>query len=173
MPANIRFQERSGRRKRGFERVSSLLQREFRTVGQKSGFAVARLLTHWTEIVGADVASIARPVSVSYSKGKLGATLTLLTPGPQAPILSMKLEFIRERVNACYGYSAISNISITQISPADFETDAPTDEQSRELTPDPFTRDRVRKAVADVSDDGLRHALELLGESVLTKLNRK
>ena len=175
MPAKIHSQEKPSRRKRGFQRVSSLLQREFRTVGQKRGFAVARLLTHWAEIVGADVARIARPVNVSYSKGKLRGTLVLLTPSPHAPILSMKLESIRERVNACYGYSAISDISIRQTTLADFADGAPVDEPTRKPIPepDPFIRDRVRRAVADVSDDGLRHALELLGEGVLTKLNRK
>lgn len=175
MPVNFRFHKKPEHRRRGFEHVSGLLQREFRTVGEQSGFAVARLLTHWTEVVDADIARIARPVKVVYSKGKLGATLTLLTSGPQAPILAMKLDSVRERVNACYGYSAISDVVITQTTPADFERGAPADKQYSEpgQEPDAYTRNLVRTAVADVSDDGLRRALEFFGEGVLTKRSRK
>jgi len=175
MPTDIRTPNDSDRRTRGFERVSSLLRREFRIAGEKRGFAVVRLLTHWAEIVGDDIARIARPEKVSYPKARLGATLTLLAPGPQAPILAMKLESIRERVNAVYGYSAISDILISQTTPADFERCAPAGEPYREPDPKPdaSTRDRAREAVADVSDDGLRRALELFGESVLANLNRK
>ncbi len=175
MPTDIRTRNKSDHRKRGFERVSSLLRREFRVAGEKRGFTVMRLLTHWAEIVGDDIARIARPEKVSYPKARLGATLTLLAPGPQAPILAMELEFIRERVNAVYGYSAISDILISQTTPADFERCAPVDESHREPDPKPDASalDRLREGVADVSDDGLRRALELFGESVLTNLNRK
>ncbi|MCY3995297.1 MAG: DUF721 domain-containing protein [Rhodobacter sp.] len=175
MPTDIRTRDNSDHRKRGFERVSSLLRREFRIAGEKRGFAVVRLLTHWAEIVGDDIARIARPEKVSYPKARLGATLTLLTPGPQAPILAMKLESIRERVNAVYGYSAIGDILISQTTPADFERCAPADGPHRKPDPEPDTHalNRAREAVADVSDDGLRRALELFGESVLTNLSRK
>lgn len=175
MPAKKRSRKKPDRRRRGFERVSGLLQRQIRTVGESRGFPVARLLIHWAEIVGSDVARIARPANVSYSNGTLGATLTLVTTGPQAPILSMQLESIRQRVNACYGYSAISRIRISQISPDDFNSGLACDEQTRKSIPepDPTVRECARKAVADVTDDGLRHALELFGESVLTNLQNK
>ena len=80
---------RSPRRMRGFERASGLLSTRIREVGEKRGFAVSRLLTHWAEIVGADVAAVARPVNVSYGRS-IGATLTVLTTGAQAPMLEMQ-----------------------------------------------------------------------------------
>ena len=53
------------RRKRGFERASSLVQHRVRTGGEGRGFAVARLLTHWREIVGDVVADAVKFVKVS------------------------------------------------------------------------------------------------------------
>ncbi len=44
------------RRMRGFERTSGLLQDRIRKAGETRGFAVARLLTHWAEIVGEEIA---------------------------------------------------------------------------------------------------------------------
>ena len=70
----------------GFARTSSLLQARIRKASESRGFAVSRLLTHWAEIVGADLAAMARPVDVKYGRQGIGATLRVLTTGPQAPL---------------------------------------------------------------------------------------
>ncbi len=175
MPANSDAYNPSRHRLRGFQRVSSLLRKQIRGIGETRGFPISRLLTHWNEIVGDDIGRIARPMDVSYSKDGLGATLTLLTPGPHAPMLSMKLETIRTRVNACYGYSAISRIRISQTAPDDFKGDVSGDKRngSPMQEVEPATRKRMRRQVADISDDGLRQALEVFGQGVLTNLNSK
>ena len=109
-----RDQQGPGRRMRGFEAASGLLRDKIRSLGESRGFAVSRLLTHWAEVVGDEVAATARPVKIGYGKGGMGATLTLLTTGAVAPVLQMQLPAIREKVNACYGFNAISRIHITQ-----------------------------------------------------------
>lgn len=159
------------RRMRGFERASGLLQTRIRKAGEARGFAVAKLLTHWAEIAGEEIARIARPVNISYGRGGFGATLTLLTTGANAPMLQMQVEKLREKVNACYGYSAIQRIRITQTAPTGFAegqaqfAPAPTPTSK----PDPETQAKARRSAADVSDDGLRAALERLGENVLSR----
>ncbi len=47
---------------RGFKRTGSLLNDQIRKAGESRGFAVSRLLTHWEEIVGPELAAMARPV---------------------------------------------------------------------------------------------------------------
>ena len=105
---------------RGFKRTASVLSGEIRRAGESRGFAVSRLLTHWAEIAGEEIAAIAQPVKVGYGRGGLGATLTVLTTGAQAPMLEMQKETLRERVNAVYGYNAISRVHITQTAPTGF-----------------------------------------------------
>ncbi len=164
--------QKSIRRKRGFERTSGLLQTQIRKAGEKRGFAVAKLLTHWAEIVGEDISSVARPGNVSYSKGGFGATLTVLTTGARAPMLEMQKDTLRERVNACYGYAAIQRVHITQTAPTGFAegqvafAPAPTSTRAK---PDPKSLAAARAAAAPVEDDALRHALEALGENVLSR----
>ncbi len=157
------------RRKRGFERASQLVAGRVRDAGEARGFAVTRLLTHWTEIVGADVAAASRPVEISYGRG-FGATLTMLTTGAHAPLLEMQKEVIRERVNACYGYAAIQRIRITQTAPGGFSEGRSIFERgSHEKTDwqEPATPDAVSTAASGVQDGNLRKALERLGTNVL------
>ena len=171
MPAMTQPFQKSPRRKRGFERTSGLLQDRVRKVGEKRGFAVARLLTHWAEIVGADFAGVARPVKVGYGRGGFGATLTVLTTGAQAPMLEMGKERMRERVNACYGYAAISRINITQTAPAGFSEGRAEFAPAPKLLakPDPQAVAAARKVAAPVADEGLRRALEALGQHILSR----
>ncbi len=156
---------------RGFERTASLVGERIRTAGEKRGFAVTRLLTHWAEIVGEDIARAARPVKVHYGRQGFGATLTLLTTGANAPLLEMQKEAIRNKVNACYGYAAISRIKLTQTAPTGFAegqvdfTPAP----GRGPVINPAARKTAAELSGDVADAGLRSALEALGENVLSR----
>jgi hypothetical protein len=157
---------------RGFEATAGLIRDRIRAAGASRGFAVTRLLTHWPEIVGADVARVARPVKVGFRRDGLGATLTVLTTGAQAPMLEMQKEVIRERVNACYGYAAISKVLITQTAPSGFaEGQVEFDHAAAPPSPqpDPALTRRAAEAVADVGDDGLRTALENLGRNILAR----
>lgn len=166
---------KAARRRRGFEQASGLLSTRIREAGEARGFAVSRLLTHWAEIVGSDIAAIARPVNVSYARGGFGATLTVLTTGAQAPMLEMQKDRLRERVNTCYGYSAISRVRITQTAPTGFaDGQVAFDPAPRvRAAPDPACRRAAEAAVAPVADEALRRALAALGENVLSRQKDK
>lgn len=162
------------RRKKGFERTSVLLQTQIRKSAETRGFAVTRMLTHWAEIVGEEIAKIARPVDVKYGRGSFGATLTILTTGAQAPMLEMQKEQIKTRVNQVYGHAAISSIRITQTARSGFAEGkiefAPAPKPKSK--PNPETVIAAKSAAAPVKNAELRAALELLGENVLTRKQR-
>ncbi|HKK86310.1 MAG TPA: DUF721 domain-containing protein [Roseovarius sp.] len=161
---------------RGFKRTAKLLQDRIRRASETRGFAQSRLLTHWPEIVGEDVAAIARPVDVKYGREGFGATLTILTTGAQAPMLEMQKEQLREKVNGVYGYNAISRIRITQTAPIGFsEGQASFDHRPKTqvpAAPDPAVTKTASELAAPVGDTGLRDALEALGQNVLSKTKR-
>ncbi|ANB33480.1 RNA-binding protein [Rhodovulum sulfidophilum] len=168
--------EKDSRRMRGFERASMLLSGRIRRAGEKRGFAVARLLTHWPEVVGDEIARVCRPVEVRYGRKEgFGATLTLLTTGAHAPLLEMQKEDIREKVNACYGYAAISRIRLTQTAPTGFaEGQAAFAPAPRPVAPppDPGTVAVASDLTVEVHDEGLRAALQDLGTRVLSRPKR-
>ncbi|MCB1364825.1 MAG: DUF721 domain-containing protein [Rhodobacteraceae bacterium] len=157
---------------RGFKRTDSVLSEQIRRAGESRGFAVSRLLTHWEEIAGPEIAAVARPVNIGYGKGGFGATLTVLTSGAQAPVLDMQKEKLRERVNAVYGYNAISRVRITQTAPVGFADGqaafaAPVPDPLP--GPDPKIAARAEQAANRIENDDLRAALERLGRNVLSK----
>lgn len=113
---------------------------------------------------------MARPSKVSYARGGMGATLTVLVEGARAPEVSMQLGQIRERVNACYGYNAISRVRITQTDrhapglaepSTAFVHDAPV--------PEPEPSRIAALGLDNVKDGELRAALESLGKNVLRR----
>ncbi len=160
------------RRMRGFEPAVGLMKERIRAAGESRGFAVARLLTHWAEVVGEEFARVSRPVKIGYGRDGFGATLTLLTTGASAPMLMMSRDKIRQKVNACYGYNAISKVVLTQTAPIGFAEGqaqfAPAPKAEKPL-PSPEVVARAGAVAAGVGDTRLREALERLAANVMTK----
>jgi hypothetical protein len=158
-------------RMRGFEPAFGLMKDAVRTAGESRGFAVARLLTHWAEVVGEEMARKTRPVKIGYGKGGMGATLTLLVKAAEAPMLQMALPQLKEKVNAVYGYAAISHIHLTQTAATGFAegqaefTQAPKAPKA----PDPATIAKAQAVAEGVADQSLRSALEQLAQNILTR----
>lgn len=158
------------RRKRGFERAVTLVGRELRSPAEKRGFAETKLLTHWAEIVGPDIAEMAVPVKVRYGRG-FGGTLVLLTTGAKAPLLEMQKEAIITRVNACYGYSAIKDVTITQTAPTGFaegQVAFSAPKAKDHPSPDPARLTRATEGLDEIQDPVLRDALARLAGHVVT-----
>ena len=161
--------KRSGR----FKRTSELLKRRINEASEGRGFSETRLLTHWSTFVGIGLAEKTYPVKISFASGGLGATLTILTTGPHALELEMLKYQIKEKVNAAYGYNAISRIKITQTAETGFEFakfGGNTEEKdcNTNLT---VVRNNGKASdqVEGVEDKVLREALAELEEKVLTK----
>ncbi len=156
---------------RGFEPAFGLMKDAVRSVGESRGFAVARLLTHWAEVAGPEMAAKTRPVKIGYGKGGMGATLTLLVKPAEAPMVQMALPVLKERVNAVYGYNAISHIHLTQTAATGFAEGqaefAPAPMAARE--PDPAVQAKAQATAEGVTDPGLRTALEQLAQNILTR----
>ena len=161
---------------KGFKQAASLIAKRVQEASETRGFAQVRLLTHWEEVAGKDTAKIAQPVKVSFKKKGLGATLTLICNGANAPFVEMEKEQIRIRVNSVYGYNAITEIKITQTATAGFsEAQAifdggPTPDNPPHLTAaSRATREAAQEMAASVRDTEFSRALEALANNVLSK----
>ena len=159
-------------RKHGFKKASVLLNKNIQVASESRGFSQSRVLTHWSEIVGEEISSVSIPTKVSYKSDGLGATLTILTSGSSGPVLEMQKQFIKDKINAVYGYNAIHKIKITQSSPITLlrkneNSESIISENKRinvEISPS------LEKAVSEIDDKNLRQALEELAINVFTKL---
>ncbi len=158
-------------RMRGFEPACGLMKDSVRVAGESRGFAVARLLTHWAEVAGEELAQKTRPVKIGYGKGGMGATLTLLVKAAEAPMVQMALPVLKARVNAVYGYAAVSHIHLTQTAATGF-AEGQAEFASAPKTapkPEPAVQAEAQATAEGVSDPGLRTALEQLAQNILTR----
>lgn len=156
-------------RGRGFASAGQLLRTRIAKAGESRGFSVARLLTHWTEVVGPDMARLCAPHKVGFSrKGGLGATLTLQVVGAAGPLVQAQSEQIRAQVNACYGYNAIAKIRLLQSGarPGFGEAQAPYRAPEPALPAQP--PEAVTARTETVTDPDLRAALDRLGTLIHT-----
>jgi len=159
-------------RKHGFKKASILLKRNIQIASESRGFSQSRVLTHWSEIVGEEISSVSIPTKLNYKSDGLGATLTILTSGASGPILEMQKQFIKDKINAVYGYNAVHKIKITQSSPVALlgkneNSESIIDENKKinvEISPS------LEKTVSEIDDKNLRQALEELAINVFTKL---
>ena len=96
----------------------------------------------------------------------------MLVKPTDAPMVQMQLPRIRDRVNACYGYAAISRVTLTQTAPMGF-----AEGQAQFLAPPPVAPPapppeilaKAHETAEGVQDEGLRRALEMLAANVLTR----
>lgn len=158
------------RRKRGFEPAATLLPRALRAPAESRGFAEARVLTHWAETVGPELAAMAQPLRISYGRG-FGGTLVLLAAGAQAPLVEMRGPEIVEKVNAAHGYRAVSRVQVTQtartgLAEGQAAFGAAPPPPARE--PDPARLAALGADLGRIEDTTLRGALAALARNVLT-----
>ena len=153
--------------------VGSFVPKVTQKALEKYGFPAAAILTDWPMIVGADVAGYTAPERLRWPNrpspeadsddqepwhGAEGATLQLRVEGPRALELQHCIPQLIERINAHFGFRAVTGIRILQAP-----VSKPKRPASRARTgPAP----RVAIPKAEVTDNQLRDVLERLGGNV-------
>lgn len=160
----------------GFRHAVAAGDKPLKTALQRRGFAESRVLTQWEEVAGAALAPLCRPVKVDYAAGGFGATLVVMADGARAPEVTMLRPRIIERVNAFYGYRAISRVRVVQTAPgagalslSSRNSDAGA--AARRLAA-AISSEEVRAVETlsgRVEDEGLRDALSRLGCNVMRR----
>lgn len=157
----------------GFRRGRAILPPQVRRIAASRGIDLARLLSNWRELVGAEIAEICRPVGVDGGRGGLGATLTILSSGARAPELDMQREAIRERINAACGRAAIGRVRITQSDAAGVLGAQPPEAEPKPVpAPDRAAARMAAQMVPQSGDAELRACLEELALNVISRSRR-
>jgi hypothetical protein len=94
---------------------------------EKYGFSIVMLLTEWRAIVGHELAEFSIPERLKWprnvdayaetpsgERGRPGATLMLRVDGPRAIDLQFQSAQIIERINAYFGYQAVTALRFVQ-----------------------------------------------------------
>ena len=142
---------------------------------RKRGLAVAGVLADWHRIVGAFLAGATAPEKLVPGRalpegGRDAGVLHLRVGSPAlAPEIAHLAPQIIEKVNGYFGYRAVARLHILHAP-----VSRPDTRGGAAPPPDaaPADRDAVRRQTAGVEDDGLRDALQRLGEAVAARQSR-
>lgn len=127
---------------------------------QKRGFIISRLVSQWPMIAG-DIAVWSRPSQMNLSRDG-GGTLKLAIASGYGPIALQMKQPIIERVNAAFGYRAISNLVFIQTLPPP-STESLRNTLETPPAPDPKQIWELDAKLKKVSSPELRAALRRLG----------
>ncbi len=156
-----------------FRQVSAGLRAGLTEAAARRGFAVPEVLLRWAEIAGAALAPHCRPVEVRYGRGpSLGATLVVETEGGRGPEIEMSAPAILERVNAFYGYRAVTRLRIVQAGPGGLAEDGAGFEgpgQGDERATLAAARAEAARLAEGFRSPGLRGVMARLGAHVLSR----
>jgi hypothetical protein len=147
------------------EFVPKLMQPAF----EKFGFPAAAILTDWAAIAGADLAKFTAPERLKWPRKdhgnddasqQKGATLILRVSGARALEVDHMRPRIIERINASFGYRAVSEIKLLQ-APLPGATGTPRPAPIADCSDDPL--------LADLPESPLKAALARLSNGMKAK----
>ncbi|MDC7790038.1 DciA family protein [Rhodoplanes sp. TEM] len=133
---------------------------------RRQGFAATEIVTHWDDIVGAEVAGIAEPMKIEWPRRREAtdaqepATLVLRVEGPAAIEVQHMAGVIVARINQYFGWPAVGRLAMRQ---------APLQRRRQKKArrgPDSEAVAAAAAALPPLADQGLRDALARLGAAV-------
>lgn len=155
--------------------IGALVGAVIEPVCAKRGFATADLIQAWAEVVGPRYARATQPdkliwprreATAAGANTRQGATLVVRVDAGMAIYLQHEAAVIIERVNGFLGFGAVAALRIVQ-----GPVDAPQQAKAPKAI-SPAAEREAAAAVADIESDGLRQALERLGQAVYGEVER-
>jgi hypothetical protein len=168
--------EKAASRRNGLARLSSELPALTRTAFKNTvggrGFAEAGLITEWAAVVGAEIAAMSRPATLTFPRGERRAgVLTISCGGAAALELQHLKPQILDRINSHFGYAAIAEIRFRQ---GDARSAGTRPSHRRDSgPPDPKEVAAVEAAVAAVPEGAVKECLQRLGLAIRRAASRK
>lgn len=141
----------------------------------KKGFVEADILTNWDKIVGQELAEYSFPLKIDFKREqKNNGTICLQVPsGAFALEIQHREKYILERINAYFGYNAVSGLKIIQNSALPLKEESnylPEKDNKNLVTPE--EENYIETLAEDISDEKLKEILIKLGQSIFNN-NKK
>jgi len=161
--------EKNTYKRRSFEGLAPLIK-EVREITKPilgmRGFAEVDILSHWTDIIGEDLARGIRPEKLVFEKNKRtdGTLYVKSAGGAFAMLFEFQKGQVVERINGFFGYPAVTQVKIRQGS---LRLDKNDRVEKTQLSKD--QEKQLRKKVAGISDDDLKQSTYQVGKAILLK----
>jgi len=145
--------------------LADLVARCVAGVFERQGFTSCEIVTHWDDIVGAEIAALAEPIRMQWIRSRdpdesPPATLVLRVEGPAAIEIQHMSGVIVERVNRYLGWQAVGGIALRQ-APLMRHRGKPARPRI-----DEGAAAAITAKMSGIADPGLRTALGRLGAAI-------
>ena len=144
-----------------------------RMLGDKA-FVEADILRGWKDVVGEDLAEFSKPLRVDFKRGeRQGGVLVLqVASGAMALELQLKEKIVLGKVNAYFGYEAVSRIKIMQNLELAKDTKQPTDNLEKKLVT-VSQQNYIKQQVEGIKNTSLAQSLCNLGCAILKESEKE
>lgn len=148
--------------------LSDAIPRVTGKVFSKKYIMLGRLVTHWPDIVGKDLADKAQPVKIRYRKvpgsDRAEATLDIAASTSDSTLLHYRVGLILERINQIFGEQVVTHIRFVPITANEKPQSRP-----RFLKKPISAKEKADLAniLEQIDDPELKQRLETLGTSIL------
>lgn len=133
--------------------------------------ALGRIVTHWPDIIGADMAGRAQPMKIHYRKGaadkdgkktKPAATLEIGATSADCAVLQMQKGVILERINQVFGDAWVADLKFTHVAP-----DKKPPPKARKKPLNEEEQKYLAEILEEVADPDIKQRLDRLGKAIL------
>mgnify|MGYP000090444878 CR=1 FL=1 len=163
---------RTPKRVKGPVRIDRLAEALLDPVVSKAGFSSTQIIAAWPDIVGPDLADRSRPEKLRWpvrregedgvAGSRDGATLVVRAEGGEAMELQYASGQIVAKINAIFGWRAVSRLTIRQAPVDNGQQDPRSSSAGPRGTKKPMDSGTAKR-IASVDDEELRDALARLG----------
>lgn len=134
--------------------------------------ALGRIVTHWEDVIGSQMAKIAQPLKIHYrkpsqnsrEKTKKGeATLDIAVSSADSVLLSMQKGLILERINQLFGNNWITDLRFVHVPPEKTT-------QTPKRPPAPLNEEEkkyIAETLEEIEDTDIKRRLESFGTAIL------
>lgn len=162
--------------------VGAFVPRLTKPAFERYGFSAAALITDWSTIIGPDIARYTMPERLKWprrvewtgedvadaDRGRPGATLVLAVTAGRALDVQYKAAQIVERINNYFGYRAVADLRIVQVT----ALAAPTSPPAKPVAETALAARAPRAELQSIAEPDLRAALERMAAGLVSRKSR-
>lgn len=169
MSKNVLYSESQERKTRDLQAVSRTILPFAKAILGKKGFVEVDMIANWDKIIGDELAEYVLPQKIDFPRGeRSNGTLVAAVPGGAFALeVQHREKIILARVNAYFGYNAVSRFKIVQNS-ALFEAEQKSVQRVQKNLVTNEEENYIKELSGDIRNQALQEMVEKLGRSVIS-----
>ena len=154
----------------GLKPISDSVSKLTKETFSRKFVSLARILSQWDDVVGAEMAGKCQPVKLHYRKPKSAnekpqATLDIAASSADATVLHYQKDLILERINQLFGDKWVTGVKFVHIP---FNTKK-TSQTPKPRMPTEEDISNLKASLDYIDDEDIKKRLERLGQGILRK----